>query len=74
MNTNLRALIFGVAVAAALTITLDSVVAAEPQQVIRLDAVHVTAHRSAFDADGNLKPVRLDPVVVIAHRSGVASV
>jgi hypothetical protein len=71
MNTNLRALIFGVSVAAALTVTLDSVVAAEPQQVIRLDTVHVTAHRSDFDADGNLKPIRLEPVVVVAHRSDI---
>lgn len=69
MNTNLRALIFGAAVAAALTITLDTVTAAEPIDVIRLDAVEVTAHRDAFDADGNLKVVRLEPVVVIGHRN-----
>ena len=69
MNTNLRALIFGAAVAAALTITLDTVTAAESMDVIRLDAVEITAHRDAFDADGNLKVVRLDPVVVTGNRN-----
>ena len=68
MNTNLRALVFGVAVAAALTITLDTVTAAESVEVIRLEGVQVTAHRDAFDADGNLKVIRLDPVVVTAHK------
>ena len=71
MNTNLRALIFGVAVAAALTITLDTVVAAEATPVIRLDTVYVTAHRANLDVDGNVKAIRLEPVVVIAHRANV---
>lgn len=69
MNTNLRALVFGAAVAAALTITLDTVTAAETPDIIRLDTVEVTAHRDAFDADGNLKVMRLDPVVVTARKS-----
>jgi hypothetical protein len=68
MNINLRALVFGAAVAAALTVTMN-VVAAERTEVTRLDGVQVTAHRDAFDADGNLKAIRLDPVVVIAHRT-----
>jgi hypothetical protein len=68
MNINLRALVFGTVVAAALTVTMD-VVAAETQQVIRLVAVVVTAHSDAFDADGNLKVIRLDAVVVTAHKS-----
>ncbi len=67
MNINLRALVFGAVVAAALTITMN-VVAAERAEVIRLDAVTVTAHRDAFDADGNLKPIRLDSVTVVGHR------
>ncbi len=71
MNINLRALIFGAAAAAAFTVTMN-VVAAEAPQVIRLETVNVTAHRDAFDADGNLKAVRLDPVVVIAHKSTTA--
>ncbi len=59
MNPNLRAILFGATVAAALTITLDTVTAAERAhpapavEVIRLDPVVVTAHRDAFDADGN---------------------
>ncbi len=69
MNTNLRALIFGAAVAAVLAITLDNVVAAEPAQVTRLEGVTVNAHRDAFDADGELKVIRLDAVVVTAHRN-----
>jgi hypothetical protein len=68
MNINLRALVFGTVIAAALTVTMD-VVAAETQQVIHLDGVEVTAHRDAFDADGNLKVTRLDGVVVTAHKS-----
>ena len=62
MNTNLKALIFGAAVAAALTVTLDTVTAAERAapavEVIRLERITVTAHRDAFDADGNLKAGR----------------
>ncbi len=68
MNTNLRALIFGAAVAAALTLTLDTVTAAEPLDVIRLEAVQVNAHRDAFDADGNMKVTRLETIVVTAHK------
>ncbi len=59
MNTSLRAVLFGAAVAAALTVTLDTVTAAErtnaTTEVVRLDTVYVVAHRNAFDADGNLK-------------------
>ncbi len=58
MNTNLRAILFGAAVAAALTIALDTVAAervASTTQVVRLGAVQITAHRDAFDAAGNLK-------------------
>ena len=69
MNVNYRALVFGIAVAAAVTVTLDTVTAAEPLEVIRLDTVTVTAHRDAFDVDGNMKVVRLAPVVVTAHKS-----
>ena len=68
MNTNLRALIFGTAVAAALTIGLDTVTAAEPLEVIRLDTVQVIAHRDAFDADGNMHVTRLAPVTIIARK------
>ncbi len=68
MTTTLRGILFGFAVAAALTVTLDTVTAAESIEVVRLDAVEVTAHRDAFDADGNLKVVRLAPVVVTAHK------
>ena len=68
MNTNFRALVFGAAVAAALTFTLDTVTAAEAVEVVRLDAVQIIAHRDAFDADGNLHVVRLAPVVVTAHK------
>ncbi|MEO8938436.1 MAG: hypothetical protein ABI277_08230 [Burkholderiaceae bacterium] len=71
MNTNLRALIFGAAVAAALAITFDTVVAAEPMQVTRLDGVTVNAHRDAFDADGELKVIRLETVVVTAHKNAI---
>ena len=72
MNTNLRALIFGAAVAAALTVGLDTVTAAESLEVIRLDAVQVTAHRDAFNVDGNLKVIRLEPVVVTTRKDGAA--
>ena len=71
MNTNLRALIFGAAVAAALTITLDTVTAAEKSEVIRLAPIQVLAHRDAFDADGNLKAERLDTVQVVAHKDAI---
>ncbi len=79
MNTNLRALVFATAVTATLVLTLDTVVAAEPQHValqnvVRLDAVQVTRHRDHFDADGNLKAIRLEQVSVIAHRSHVVAV
>ena len=68
MNTNLRALIFGAAVAAALTVSLDTVTAAETPQIVRLDGIEVTAHRDNFDADGNLKVIRLEGVTVTAHK------
>ena len=74
MNINLRALIFGTAVAAALTVTMNTVAAAEPVQVIRLDTVQVVGHRVAFEADRTVDVVRLDPVVVTAHHGAVASV
>ncbi len=69
MNTNLRAILFGSAVAAILAITMNTVTAAEQPEVIRLDGVTVTAHRDNFDADGNLKVVQLEGVVVTAHKS-----
>ena len=68
MNTNLRALIFGAAVAAALTFSLDTVTAAETPQIVRLDCIEVTAHRDNFDVDGNLKVIRLEGVTVTAHK------
>lgn len=68
MTTTLRGVFFGFAVAAALTVTLDTVTAAESIEVVRLDALEVVAHREAFDVDGNLKVVRLAPVGVTAHR------
>ena len=71
MNTNLRALIFGAAVAAALTVTLDTVTAAEPAEVIRLETIQVNAHRDAFDADGNMKVTRLETVVVTGRKDAI---
>jgi hypothetical protein len=68
MNINLRALLFGTTVTAALTIAIN-VVAAEKTEVIRLDTVEVVAHRDAFDADGNLKATRLDPVAATARKA-----
>ena len=68
MNTNLRALIFGAVVAVATIVTLDTVTAAEPLEVVRLDAVQVNAHRDAFDPDGSMKVVHLDPVVVTGRK------
>ena len=77
MNTNLRALIFAsvttAVVAAASTITLDSVVAAERPAITRLDAVQVTGHRADFDADGDLKVIRLESINTIAHRANVVA-
>jgi hypothetical protein len=67
MNINLRALLFGTAVTAALTIAMN-VVAAEKTGVIRLDAVEVVAHRDAFDADGNLKATRVEPAIASVHK------
>lgn len=60
MNTNLRAILFGVSVTAVLTIAFNNVAAATATPVYRLDRVEVTAHRADFDADGALKRVRLD--------------
>lgn len=68
MNATLRALLFGTAVAAALTVTVGTVTAAETPRVVRLDAVSVVAHHDAFDADGNVKAIRLEPIVVTGHR------
>jgi hypothetical protein len=69
MNTNLRAILFGAAVAVVLTLTLNTVFAAQTPEIIRLDPVMVTAHANHFDADGNLKVIQLERVVVIAHKS-----
>ena len=69
MNTNLRALTFGIAAATAMSLTFDAMSAADATQVVRLDPVVVTAHRANFDADGNLHGVRLAPVVVTARRT-----
>ncbi len=66
MNVNLRALIFGTAVAAALT-TAMNVIAAETPRVIRLEGVEVTAHRDVVDAAPSI--VRLEGVVVTAHKN-----
>ncbi len=68
MNINLRALIFGIAAAAALTLTFDAVGASRGRDIIRLDRIEITAHRENFDADGNLKVIRLEPIVVIGHK------
>ncbi len=68
MTTTVRGILFGFAVAAALTITLDSVTAAESPEVFRLQGIEVTAHREAFDAKGDLEVIRLAPVVVTAHK------
>ena len=72
MNTNIRALLFGAAAAAALTLTLDTVTAAESPEIIRLDPIEVTSHRYLDDADGNLKVIRLDPIVVTARKDSGA--
>ena len=68
MTTTFRAVLFGAAVAAALTISLDTVTAAESTEVVRLEAIQVNAHRDAFDADSNMKVTRLEPIVVLAHK------
>jgi hypothetical protein len=68
MNINLRALVFGVAVAAAMTVTIDSVVAAESPRVVRLDTIEVTSHRSVDDV-AEVDVVHLDPIVVTAHKT-----
>jgi hypothetical protein len=47
MNTNLRALIFGSAVAAVMTLSLNTVYAAEQPEIIRLEPVMVIAHAHA---------------------------
>lgn len=69
MTTTLRALIFGAAVAAALTIALDTVTAAEKVEVVRLAPILVLAHRDAFDADGNLDAGRLEAARVVASKT-----
>ena len=68
MNINLRALVFGTAVAAALTVTIN-VVAAEAPQVIRLDTVEIVRHRDVAAVDGALQVTRLDTVVVTGRRT-----
>jgi hypothetical protein len=67
MNINLRALVFGAAVAATMTFTIDTVVAAETTRVVRLDTIEVTAHRSVDDV-AEVAVVHLDPIVVTAHK------
>ena len=69
MNINIRALIVGIAAAAAMSLTFDALGAARSRDVIRLDGITVIAHRENFDADGNLKAIRLDPVVVTGHKA-----
>ena len=69
MNINLRALIFGIAAAAAMTLTFDALGASSGREVIRLDRIEVTAHRANFDADGNLKVIRMEPVVAIGNEA-----
>jgi hypothetical protein len=66
MNINLRALVFGAAVAAALTVTMN-VVAAETPHAVRLPGIEVIAHRAASDATP-VDVVRLDPIVVTARK------
>ncbi len=68
MNINLRALIFGIAAAAAMTLTFDALGASAGRDIVRLDRITVIAHHENFDAEGNLKVIRLDPVVVIARK------
>ena len=70
MNINLRALVFGLAVAVTTTITIDTVVAGELTRaaVIRLEGIEVVAHRDFVADDG---VVRLDPVVVTAHKTAL---
>jgi len=68
MNTNVRAILFGAVVAAAMLVTIDSVVAAEQPEIIRLDGVTVTADRANFDADGNIKAVQLEGVTVTGRK------
>ena len=69
MTTTVRALIFGAAVAVTMTLTLDTVTAAEPLHAVRLEGISVNAHRDAFDADGNIKVTRLEAIHVIARKS-----
>ncbi len=68
MNINFRALIVGIAAAAAMTLTFDALGASRGRDIVRLDRVTVNAHYDNFDAEGNLKVIRLDPVIVTAHR------
>ena len=62
MNINLRALIFGIAAAAVMTLTFDALGASWGRDIIRLDGVTVIAHHENFDAEGNLKVIRLEPI------------
>jgi hypothetical protein len=68
MNINLRALVFGVAVAATTMFTIQTVVAAETtDRIVRLDPVEVIANRATMEAGPEV--VRLEPVMVIGHRA-----
>jgi hypothetical protein len=69
MTTNLRALIFGIAATAAITLAFDALGAANAVQPIRLEGIEVHAHSYNFDSDGNLKVVRLEPVTVTARKN-----
>ncbi len=69
MNINVRALVFGAAIAAALTMTMNTIAAEAPQQVVLLDGITVTAHRGAPVTTDDVDVVRLDPVIVAGHRA-----
>ena len=65
MNINLRALVFGAAVSTALTLTMNSVVAAATP-VHQLDPIEVVAHRNV---DTTIEAVRLEPITIVAHKA-----
>ncbi len=68
MNINLRALIVGIAAAAAMTFTFDALGASRGRDIVHLDRVMVNAHHENFDAEGNLKVIRFEPIMVTAHK------
>lgn len=70
MNINLRALIFGIIAATAITLTFDAVGSARERDraIVRLDRVAVTANHQHFNVDGSPKVIRLEPVLVLARR------